>query len=225
MNQHSSFSAYFKNVAMLATNGSYFLHNTDLGNGYSSTLSYKPKYYTGQSIKVNYRIRPIHLPSAVEDEVEEEEEEAGEEAGEEADEEDFNNLSNLFDLPDLNEDELEGIYFTQDDRDIGMRGGGYESDDNGRSYVHSEWTQDDNMTQQTDGDQQTDRVNTEANVDDVKVTNGNILKDIQRRYGLSFPPENQLHNARLLLILKIENAVLTIADKKLITSKYKRSYV
>ena len=70
------------------------------------------------------------------------------------------------------------------------------------------------MTFQTDGDQQTDRVNTEANVDDVKVTNGNIVKDFQRRYGLSFPPENQLHNARLLLIQRIENAVLTIADKK-----------
>ena len=33
MNQQSSYSAYYKNIAMLATHGSYFLQNTDLGNG------------------------------------------------------------------------------------------------------------------------------------------------------------------------------------------------
>ena len=129
MNQHSSYSAYYKNIAMLATNGSYVLQNTDLGNGCSSTLSYKPKYYTGQRIKVHYRIRTMHLPSAVEDE--EEEEEAV--AVEEEDEYDYNDLLGI---SDLDEDELlEGISFTQYDRDTALRGGGYEPDDFGISPV------------------------------------------------------------------------------------------
>jgi hypothetical protein len=193
---------------MLATNGSYFLQNTDLGNGRSSTLSYKPKYYTGQRIKVNYRIRPMHLPSGYYSSLEEEDDY----------DDDLLNIQNLNEDDDEEEEEEEeeGISFTQDERDTALRGGGYEPDNNGRSPTLTEFTQDDNMTFQTDGDQQTEKpANMDtANIDDVKITNQRILTELLNRYTLLFNREDRIHNDRLVLIQRIENAVLTIAHKK-----------
>ena len=202
MNQHSSYSAYYKNIAMLATNGSYVMPNTDLGNCRSSILSYKPKYYTGQRIKVNYRIRPMHWPSGYYSSVEDEDD------YDDDYDDDLLNIQNLNE-DDEEEEEEEGISFTQDDRNTALRGGGYEPDNNGRSPTLTEFTQDDNMTFQTDGDQQTEKpANMDtANIDDVKITNQRILIDLLCRYTLLLNKENRIHNDRLVLIQRIENAV------------------
>ena len=237
MNQHSSYSAYYKHIAMLATNGSYYMPNSDLGTGRSSTLYYKPKYYTKQRIRVNYKVRPMHLPGLEEDDGsssggsssggsssggdtqvtertvngEEEEEEDNENEADIVEEEESD--VDINDLYNFNEEEL---FFTEEDRDIARRGGGYEPDDNGRSPIYSELTQDGNMTLITDGDPQTEKLvdKDNANIKEVTMKNKDILEEFQERYGLSFNEEDHIHSDRLRLIKRIESVVLTIAKEK-----------
>jgi hypothetical protein len=132
---------------------------------------------------------------------------------EEEDEYDYNDLLGISDLDD--DELLEGISFTEDDRNTARNGGGYEPDNNGRSPTLTEFTQDENMSLQTDGDPQTEKpANMDtANINEVKMKNEQILSDLQRKYGLSFNKEDRIHNDRLLMIKRIENAVLTIAEK------------
>jgi hypothetical protein len=198
--------------------------NTDLGTGRSSTLYYKPKYYTNQRIRVNYKVRPMHLPGLEEDD--------GSSSGgyssatertiyntiddiDSAGEEDNDN--DLLNISDLSEaDIVKGITFVENDKDIACRGGGYEPYGNGRSPIYSEWTQDDNKTFNTDGDSQTEKPESTdiANIKEVKMKNTQNLKEFQKRYGLSFNQKEHMHNDRLLLIKRIENAVLTAQTRK-----------
>ena len=76
----NSYNAYYQNIRMSYSNGSYFIPMSDLGNGpasYGREWTTKPRYRPGQVVRTKTRQRYIHLPGGGPEEEDGGEEEEG----------------------------------------------------------------------------------------------------------------------------------------------------